>query len=115
MRSQFKMGWIIVCFDLPVMTKVERRKATRFRKDLLDLGYYMLQYSIYIRNCVTYEKVDSYIKNLKKLSPGNGSVVAFYITDNQWKKSVNIQYTDYVKSERAILAGKDMPKQMTFW
>ena len=37
------MGWLIVCFDLPVEEKEERRLAARFRKDLLDLGYFMLQ------------------------------------------------------------------------
>ena len=41
------MGWLIVIFDLPVTTKKERRLATKFRNDLLDEGYLMLQYSVY--------------------------------------------------------------------
>ena len=58
------MGWLFVCFDLPVEEKEERRLATRFRKDLLNQGYFMLQNSIYIRSCVTYDRVEQYFKNL---------------------------------------------------
>ena len=42
---------ILVFFDLPVKTKAERRRATRFRKDLIDDGYIMLQLSVYSRIC----------------------------------------------------------------
>ena len=42
---------LIVMFDLPVMTKAERRAATQFRNFLLNDGYYMMQFSIYIRLC----------------------------------------------------------------
>ncbi|MDD9851502.1 MAG: CRISPR-associated endonuclease Cas2 [Gammaproteobacteria bacterium] len=42
---------MLVLFDLPVTTKRERDKATRFRKKLLDDGYSMLQFSVYMRSC----------------------------------------------------------------
>ena len=40
-KSPFRMGWILVMFDLPVLTDTERKTASRFRKDLLDGGYLM--------------------------------------------------------------------------
>ena len=51
--KQFKMGWLMVAFDLPVTTKAGRKSATNFRKFLLDDGYQMMQFSVYVRPCVT--------------------------------------------------------------
>ena len=36
------MAWVLVMFDLPVLTKPERREAARFRKHLLKDGYIMI-------------------------------------------------------------------------
>ena len=48
--NAYQIMWIFVFFDLPVTTKTERRKATRFRKDLLQDGFSMMQYSVYTRH-----------------------------------------------------------------
>ena len=109
------MGWLFVCFDLPVEEKDERRQAARFRKDLLNYGYFMLQNSIYVRSCVTYEKTDKYIKTLKSIAPTTGSVNVFYLTDRQWSLSVCIEKQGYTNSKYQQKIGVDAPKQMTFW
>jgi len=36
-------------FDLPVVEKAERKAATEFRNALLDLGFEMSQFSVYMR------------------------------------------------------------------
>ena len=45
----WSMMWIICMFDCPVRTKTETRKATRFRNYLLDNGFAMKQFSVYIK------------------------------------------------------------------
>lgn len=109
------MGWLIVCFDLPVEEKEQRRQASKFRKNLLDLGYFMLQNSIYVRSCVTYDKTETHIRNLKMIAPSTGLISAFYITDRQWSLTVNIENYSYHKSKYRKHAGETAPKQMTFW
>ena len=109
------MGWLIVCFDLPVVEKEEMRQATWFRKSLLEQGYFMLQNSIYVRSCVTYDKTDQHIRNLKMIAPKTGTITAFYITDRQWSLSVNIQQINYKSSKYKKNAGESAEKQMTFW
>ena len=42
---------VLVLFDLPSVLKSEKRSYVRFRKALLDDGFIMLQYSIYMRFC----------------------------------------------------------------
>ena len=44
----WSMMWIICMFDIPVRTRTEMRKATRFRNLLLDNGFVMKQFSVYI-------------------------------------------------------------------
>ena len=39
--SGYRLVWLMVLFDLPVVEKAERNQATRFRKDLLDRGFEM--------------------------------------------------------------------------
>ena len=115
MRSKYRMGWLFVCFDLPVIEKEEQRQANAFRKALLNQGYFMLQNSIYVRSCVTYDKTDMHIRNLKLIAPSTGSVSAFYITDRQWSLAVNIEKIDYKKSKYKKQTGEEGAKQMTFW
>lgn len=109
------MGWLFVSFDLPVVDKDDLREANIFRKNLLKMGYYMLQNSIYVKACVTYEKTDQYIKNIKFIAPTTGSIHVFFITDTQWSKSVCIEKADYKKSKYKKELGEETPQQMTFW
>ena len=71
-------------FDLPVLTDTERKTASRFRKDLLDGGYLMIQFSIYARPCVSYEQMDTHIARVKAIVPEAGNVRMMFITDEQW-------------------------------
>ena len=57
---------LLVFFDLPVTTPKDRRLATAFRKDLIKNGYYMVQYSIYVRLCNGVDSANSHLEKLKK-------------------------------------------------
>ena len=46
--EKFKMGWLMVAFDLPVLSKEQRKRATDFRNFLRDDGYSMMQWSVYV-------------------------------------------------------------------
>ncbi|MCX7010119.1 MAG: CRISPR-associated endonuclease Cas2, partial [Kiritimatiellaeota bacterium] len=81
------MGWLIVAFDLPVLTKPQRRAATQFRNFLLDDGYQMLQFSVYIRACVTFARQETHLDRVKENLPPEGSVRAFFVTRSQWERA----------------------------
>lgn len=48
--------WLFVMFDLPTMTKKDRKASALFRKQLEKDGFSMHQFSVYIRHCAS--KVD---------------------------------------------------------
>lgn len=82
--NQYRSMWVLVFFDLPTETKVERRAASRFRKDLLDDGYAMFQFSIYMRFCASRENAAVHIRRTKNALPKKGKVGIMQITDKQF-------------------------------
>lgn len=77
--------WLFVMFDLPVHSRSERRAATRFRLWLLDEGYEMSQFSVYLRTCVGREQVERRIRDISRNVPGKGQVNVISITDRQYE------------------------------
>ena len=75
----------MVFFDLPVRTKTERRVASRFRSFLLNDGYFMVQYSVYVRVCNGFDAVEKHKARLRKNLPDNGAVRMLVITERQYE------------------------------
>lgn len=86
--SAYRFMWLLVMFDLPVGTKAERRAATKFRQWLLDEGYEMSQFSIYMRFCAGKEQVDRRIRDIARSGPNKGSVHVLSVTDRQFENMV---------------------------
>ena len=83
--SGYRIVWLIVLFDLPVATKPQRRAATRFRLDLLDRGFEMSQYSVYLRHCAGKEQADALVRRIEHAIPKEGKVHMIQITDKQYE------------------------------
>ena len=76
--------WVLVLFDLPTETKKERKAAAKFRKELLEDGFTMFQFSIYLRHCPSAENADVHIKRVKRMLPEFGKVGIMRVTDKQF-------------------------------
>ena len=76
--------WVLVFFDLPTETKKERKAAAKFRKNLLEDGFTMFQFSIYLRHCPSTENADVHIKRVKRMLPEFGKVGILRVTDKQF-------------------------------
>ena len=81
--------WMIVLFDLPVITPEERKKASKFRKALLDHGFHMSQYSVYYRLLSGKEALDGYVKDIQAQLPPQGKVDILTITDKQYESIIS--------------------------
>lgn len=89
--SGYRLMWLIVMFDLPVVEKADRKAATQFRNYLLDEGFSMGQFSVYYRLLSGKEATESLIKRLKKHLPEYGSVQMLSITDKQYENIHSFQ------------------------
>ena len=82
--SEYRIMWIFVFFDLPTETKKDKKAYMDFRKKLLNDGFTMFQFSIYLRHCPSAENADAHIKRVKKSLPEFGQIGILRITDKQF-------------------------------
>lgn len=82
--NQYRSMWVLVLFDLPTETRKDRKAATLFRKKLLDDGFQMFQFSIYLRFCASRENANVHIRRTKFNLPKQGKVCIMQITDKQF-------------------------------
>ncbi|MBL7929870.1 MAG: CRISPR-associated endonuclease Cas2 [Bacteroidia bacterium] len=82
--NEYRIMWILVFFDLPVITQKEKKIAASFRKEIMADGFSMFQFSIYLRHCASRENAEVHIKRVKKILPEKGHVVILTITDKQF-------------------------------
>ena len=82
--SEYRIMWVLVFFDLPTETKKERKEASNFRKRMLDDGFRMFQFSIYLRHCASLENANVHVKRVKSFLPEKGYVGILCITDKQF-------------------------------
>ena len=87
--NAYHVMWLFVFFDLPTITKTQRRDAALFRKSLENDGFRMMQLSVYIRHCFSKENMDVHIKRVKSSIPSCGLVSILSVTDKQYGEIKN--------------------------
>lgn len=88
MLSGYRMAWMMVMFDLPVLTKAQRKAACDFRKRLLDLGFEMAQLSVYVRFCASAAQFETYVGRIQSILPDQGKVSILMFTDRQYERII---------------------------
>lgn len=75
---------LIVFFDLPTVTKAEKRAYTLFRRFLLQDGYDMIQWSVYARMVNGFDDAGKHLKRLSTNLPKQGSVRCLQVSEKQF-------------------------------
>jgi len=89
--SGYRVMWIMALFDLPVGTKRERKRATKFRQFLLDQGFEMAQFSVYVRFTRGREHVDTIMGKIGGAVLSSGKVDLICFTDKQYEAIVSFR------------------------
>jgi len=108
--NHYKMGWLLVTFDLPVKTREQRKRATDFRKFLLGDGFQMIQFSVYARPCVTFARQETHLRRVRANVPPEGSVRAIFITKIQWENAFIIHGKPATEAPP-----EKIPEQILLW
>ena len=77
---------VLVFFDLPVVTSMQRREYTKFRKFLLKSGFMMLQESVYCKIALNGTVAQGIIDSVHKNKPPEGLVQLLTVTEKQYAK-----------------------------
>lgn len=75
---------LLIMFDLPVDTSEQRRAYRTFRKQLINQGFTMIQYSVYVRVCVNRKSAQFIEKKIQCFLPQTGIVQSFMMTEKQY-------------------------------
>lgn len=97
--SPYRIMWLFVMFDLPVGTNKERKQATGFRNHLLDLGFEMSQFSVYLKYCASGEKAESVGNRIQRELPSGGKIDILTITDKQFANMKRFYAKSRIKNE----------------
>ena len=106
--NAYHIMWLFVFFDLPVLTKQQRKQATQFRKALEKDGFTMMQFSVYVRHCPSKENMEVHVKRVRLALPAAGQVSILSVTDKQYGEIKN--YLGAVEK-----AKPEMPRQLKFF
>lgn len=82
--NAYRIMWLMVMYDLPTETKADRKAMSKFRKDMLNDGFQMFQFSMYIRHCPSRENAEVHKTRVKSVLPEKGEVCIMMITDMQF-------------------------------
>lgn len=77
---------LILFFDLPVVSKEDRRVYATFRKYLIKSGYMMMQYSVYCKIFANREAAVKHVNVLRKNLPDKGQIRLMLVTEKQYSK-----------------------------
>jgi CRISPR-associated protein Cas2 len=75
---------MLVFFDLPVVSKADRRAYTQFRRFLLNDGFDMIQFSIYGRILNGRDAEEKHMQRVVANLPPEGSVRVLTVTEKQY-------------------------------
>lgn len=100
--------WLFCLFDLPTNTKSQRKRASAFRKKLVDDGFDMMQFSVYKRFCGSMEACEVHAKRIKTWLPKEGTVSILKFTDKQFSDIETFMGCEQKEQEKA-------PHQLEFF
>jgi CRISPR-associated protein Cas2 len=100
--------WVLVTFDLPVVTREQRREYARFHKRLEGNGFTRIQFSVYARHCASDENADVHRNRIERWLPPEGEIRLMLFTDKQWSRM-------QIFGNRVKRGAEEAPEQLTFF
>lgn len=92
----------MVMFDLPVVSAEDRRQATDFRNRLLDLGFEMVQFSVYARRAESTGRAGGYFFEIEEALPEGGRVQMIEFTDKQYERIKSFRGRKKLKNKVSV-------------
>ena len=90
MSERIRYMRLIVFFDLPVTTSLQRKNSAQFVRFLKKSGYLMMQESVYTKLAVNNKVVNGLIGRLRENRPPEGLVQVLKVTEQQYASIENI-------------------------
>jgi CRISPR-associated protein Cas2 len=94
--------WLFAMFDVPVLTKQQRRRYARLRRSLIAAGFTRLQYSVYAKHVHSEEAARPIRTQIRRLVPPDGEVRIMSVTETQFGRMAVYQGKARVAPEKPM-------------
>ena len=107
-KIQSRLMRIIVMYDISFADEENSKKYNKFRTKLIQMGYFMIQYSIYVKCISSHTSYPAEKTKLLNIIPKESNIRMLLITESQYQnieflsgnKSLNEKYNElerYIK------------------
>lgn len=76
----------ILFFDLPTLTTKDRMEYRHFVKNLITVGFYRIQESVFVMMNINPQGAESVIKLVRSFKPSGGNIMALTVTEQQFAR-----------------------------
>ena len=82
---------LLLMFDMPTITNEDKKNYTKFRDNLIDDGFIMIQYSVYVRICKNQDDIIKHTNRVKLFAPAKGNIRLLQITEKQYEQMLMLR------------------------
>lgn len=86
--SKFNVMRVMLMYDLPSSTAEDTKFYSKFRTNIIKMGYIQLQESVYVRVIQSKTLSNSHIEKIKKILPPKGNIRIFIMTEYQFERGL---------------------------
>lgn len=102
----YKQMRLILIYDLPVTEELDKKIYSKFHRNIIRLGFYMLQYSVYSKVIQNDTSMKQYMMKLERVIPEKGHIILMKITEKQYQNMI------YLRGEKnkfdVLVGGKEL-------
>lgn len=102
----YKQMRLILIYDLPVTEELDKKIYSKFHRNIIRLGFYMLQYSVYSKVIQNDTSMKQYMIKLERVIPERGHIILMKITEKQYQNMI------YLRGEKnkfdVLVGGKEL-------
>lgn len=102
--SEYRKMKILLFFDLPSVEKEDVAGNNKFVKNLKKIGFYMLQYSVYVKTLTNQSEFERISNKIQQIIPKKGNIIVLRLTDKQYNDMI---YLKGDKNRFDILVGSN--------
>ena len=110
--SNYRQMRAIIIYDLPMISDEDRKTYTIFRKRIIKLGFYMIQYSAYTKVLQNENSYKQLCSKVDSIVPDKGHIIMFKITEKQFSDMIYLtgiknKYESIVGGNELVVFGGD--------
>ena len=104
--NNYRQMRAIIIYDLPMISEEDKKIYTMFRKKIMKIGFYMIQFSVYTKVLQNESSYKQLCNKISVIVPDRGHIIMFKITEKQFLDMIYL--TGVANKYESIVGGKSL-------